>query len=33
MKASIVMAAFVFVCALGFGLRAQAQQAARESTA
>ena len=26
MKASIVMAAFVIVCALGFGLRAQAQQ-------
>ena len=26
MKASIVMAAFVCVCALGFGLRAQAQQ-------
>ena len=26
MKASIVMAAFVFACALGFGLRALAQQ-------
>lgn len=25
MKASIVMTAFVFACALGFGLRAQAQ--------
>lgn len=28
MKASIVMTAFVFVCALSFGLRAHAQQAA-----
>lgn len=30
MKASIVMTAFVFACALGFGLRAQAQDAPKE---
>ena len=30
MKASIIMAAFVFACALGFGVRAQAQDAPKE---
>ncbi len=30
MKASIVMAVFVLACALGFGIRAQAQDAPKE---
>ena len=30
MKASIVMTAFVLACAIGFGLRAQAQDAPKE---
>ena len=30
MKVSMIMAAFVFVCALGFGVRAQAQDAPKE---